>query len=118
MTWSFPRQINLPPIRSPREAPPPAPSLTAARPRSPIVGAFSSVRDDLLLLTSSPGQAYSQPPMGSGPRGLARQLGDRRTEPKGIGTKCETAQEQAPRRRDLQSLCCFFGSFSKDPIRH
>ena len=23
MTWSFPRQINLPPIRSPREATPP-----------------------------------------------------------------------------------------------
>ena len=23
MTWSFPRQINLPPIRSPREAMPP-----------------------------------------------------------------------------------------------
>jgi hypothetical protein len=29
----------------------------------------------------------SQPPMGSGPRGLTRQLGDRRTEPKGIGKK-------------------------------
>jgi hypothetical protein len=50
--------------------------------------------------------------------GLARQLGDRRTEPKGIGKKCANAQEQAPRRRDLQSTLSFFGSFGKDPIRH
>ena len=32
--------------------------------------------------------------------------------------KCETAQEQAPRGRDLQSTLLFFGSFGKDPIRH
>jgi|ERR1700720_4678653 hypothetical protein len=69
MTWSFPRQINLPPIRSSREATPHIAQLavaTAARPRSPIVRAFPSVRDGVLLFTSSPGQAYSQPPTGSG----------------------------------------------------
>jgi hypothetical protein len=57
----------------------------------------------------------SQPPMGSGPRGLARQLGDRRTKPKGIGTKCETAQEQAPRGRDLQSTLLFLRFFRQRP---
>jgi hypothetical protein len=41
-----------------------------------------------------------------------------RTQPNGIGKKCANAQEQAPRRRDLQSTLLFFGSFGKDPIRH
>jgi hypothetical protein len=44
MSWSFPRQVNLPPIRSPREAMPPAPSRSSPLPQRQGRGYRSSGR--------------------------------------------------------------------------
>jgi hypothetical protein len=118
MTWSFPHQINLPPIRSPREGTSPAPLLTAARPRSPIVRAFPSVRDGLLLLTSSPGQAYSQPPTGPGSRCYPGNSGIAGQSRRASAQSAKLHRSKLRVAATCNRLCCFFGSFSKDPIRH
>ena len=60
MSWSFPRQINLPPIRSPARS-----DATGSIAQLAVAtAARTRFCDGLLLLTSSPGQAYSQPPYG------------------------------------------------------
>jgi hypothetical protein len=90
----------------------------AARPRSPDRPAFPSVRDGLLLLTSSPSQAYSQPLAGSGPRCYPGNSGIAGQSRRASAQSAKLHRSKLRVTATCKRLCCFFGSFSKDPIRH